>query len=134
MPRMEAIIPPVILRIFCAVALVLLSFAHQPVITGSSEFSASDFSSYTLPDGTSPVICATTPYKLSDKDGKKQNYYNTGCEACRLSSSIMCPEPPFSSGPRLNPVLAYSPLQVVPQFNRQIFPPSAPPQAPPVIL
>lgn len=135
MPQVKTILPAVFLRIICAAALILLSFAHQPVFTSQAVTIADDFSSYRLPDGTVPVICATSPYKLGDKDGNQPHYnFNNSCEACRISSSFLCPEPSVSSGPKLVPVLAYSPIQSLPQFRRNVFPPSAPPQAPPLIL
>jgi len=77
------------LRILCAIMLVCVSFAHQPVFSATST-DLQEFSEYVLPDGSMPVIC------ISDWDGDDNShpvgqYRSKNCEACRLSSAIVLP-------------------------------------------
>ena len=81
-------------RILCAIALLCLGFSHQPPTADAASISISDFEQYVLPDGTSPVLC------LSDMDGQSHGgkKAGNGCEACRLSASILLPAPGDVSG------------------------------------
>lgn len=78
------------LRILCAVAFLLLGFAHKPPVVDASPIPASEIADYILPDGTLPVLC------LPSEDGTaKHNHPDSGtfCEACRLAASTILPTP-----------------------------------------
>lgn len=76
-------------RILCAIALLCLGFTHQLPNADAASISISDFEQYVLPDGTLPVLC------LSDMDSQSHSStkVGNGCEACRLSASILLPAP-----------------------------------------
>lgn len=78
------------LRLFCALALACLAFAHRP-FSPADAFSlptASEMAAYRLPDGKLPVRCIT----VDAGSGKTQEHgKNPDCEACRLSASAAVP-------------------------------------------
>jgi hypothetical protein len=78
-----------LVRILCAIALLCLGFAHKPPTADAASISIAEFEQYVLPDGTLSVLC------LSDMDGQSHGDKNVGngCEACRLSASILLPAP-----------------------------------------
>ena len=111
----------VALRIFCAMLLVSLAFAHRPVIASP----AIDMTGYVLPDGSVSSLC------LPDQDGKQGKHIDHGCEACRFASNLAMPLPPtdaegFSGEPRAA-IFAFAPEP----FHPLNFPPNAPPRGPP---
>ena len=116
------------LRILCAVALLCVGFAHKPPVIGSATppgIPASEIAQYTLPDGTVPTLCLPT-------SGDDSHDHGSGCEACRLTASIMLPPPPVTAGERIAmPIDAFVPVRDE-AFHRQLFPPNAAPRAPPV--
>lgn len=79
------------LRIICAMAMLLLGFSHHAVSPAfaSVEAQQEDLSAYRLPDGSLPVLCLP---RSGDQD-KEHDGGSSGCEACRLSASVMLPEP-----------------------------------------
>jgi len=112
------------LRIICAIALVSLSFAHQPLALAKG--SSSNLSAYLLPDGSLPILCSS-----SGDGSKKGNGRTDTCEACRLATSIAVPLAP-SFGQRLAaPVSAIPNQPKIILVKHQSFPPAAPPRAPP---
>lgn len=76
-------------RIICALALLMVAFAHQtPAVSHKlAAYAGVDFAEYILPDGTLPDLCLTG----DDHDGHHAK--NNVCEACRISSSIDLPLP-----------------------------------------
>ncbi|YBV95679.1 hypothetical protein M1D80_18980 [Phyllobacteriaceae bacterium JZ32] len=117
-------------RFICALALVLLAFAHRPVDLGHG--SGVDLAAYTLPDGTVPVLCLPSGGNGGDH-GHHDDFYGNSCEACRISAAFACPVPPKTAGPVLSPgeTIAFAPAP--PVIWRSAYPPSAPPQAPPFV-
>jgi len=76
------------LRILCAAALLCLGFAHKPVYAQPTDDPASLY--YLLPDGTFADLCIGNVVH-----GKPQkSWLGAGCEACRLSASVLLPTPP----------------------------------------
>jgi hypothetical protein len=114
-------------RMVCALALVFVAFAHQPIEARPAN--QIDLAAYTLPDGTVPVLCLPGS---DDKDQHKSAWHGTGCEACRLSASFILPVPPFTSGPKVQPAQSLAIRREAVLIARSLFPPSAPPQAPPL--
>lgn len=76
-------------RIVCALALLMVAFAHNPLSVSDklAAYADVDFAEYILPDGTLPDLCLTG----DDHDGHHAN--SNGCEACRISSSADLPLP-----------------------------------------
>ena len=77
----------VLLRIFCAVLLLSLGFAHERLYAEPALDPAS--SRYLLPDGTFAGLC------IGDiRHGKPHKaWLGSGCDACRLASAILLPPP-----------------------------------------
>ncbi|NNU39521.1 hypothetical protein G9X64_24210 [Rhizobium sophorae] len=117
------------LRILCAVALVFVGFAHQLPAAAAGEFDPAELSQYVLPDGTLSTLCVTT----ADKSGQDQHdkAHLHGCEACRISTSILPPAPVDIAGAVI-PFAAAVELPIRTEaFHRQLFPPNGGPRAPP---
>ncbi|MBY3128676.1 DUF2946 family protein [Rhizobium laguerreae] len=117
------------LRILCAVALVFVGFAHQLPAVAAGEFDPAELAQYALPDGTLPTLCVTT----TDKSGQDQHdkAHSHGCEACRISTSILLPAPTDIAGATI-PFSAAVELPIRTEaFHRQLFPPNTGPRAPP---
>ena len=115
-------------RMLCALALVFVAFAHQPI--SASPASDIDLAAYTLPDGSVPVLCLDNKV---DQGSHKSAWHGNGCEACRLSASVILPVPPMASGLKDEPSsIAYDKARSGPD-RAQPLPPSAPPQAPPLV-
>ncbi len=84
------------MRIFCAVLMLSLGFAHKP-------FAATIVSSvildeaYRLPDGSFAEICeGHASGQIAHESGKSKDHSGTPsllCEACLLASSILLPTP-----------------------------------------
>ena len=79
----------VTVRVLSVLALLLLSFAHQPVF--ARQITPDVAAAYVLPDGSIGEICFGT-------DGVKDHGAPTGelasiCDYCRLAASILLPEP-----------------------------------------
>lgn len=83
------------LRIFCAVLLLSLGFAHKPLYAQSSADPASSF--YVLPDGSFSAICFDGAGHVQHPE--KSGWY--GCEACRIASGALLPPPPAGHVPAL---------------------------------
>jgi hypothetical protein len=98
-----------LVRITCALALLLVAFAHRPMAFAAVSF---DVSAYTLPDGTIPDLC------IPGNAGTGE-VHPTGCEFCRLAGAVILPEPSpefwrvLAAGERIAPLasaLAIPPL------------------------
>lgn len=78
------------LCVLCALAFLMLGFAHKPPVADAGQIPASEIAAYILPDGTLPVLC------LPSQDGKAKHHgHETGsvCEACRLAAATILPAP-----------------------------------------
>ncbi|WP_137156785.1 hypothetical protein [Rhizobium sp. FKL33] len=112
-----------LLRLFCALLLVMLGFAHKP----APSFAADPVPgfAYALPDGSIADICYG-----DDEDGAKKHASDRGCDACRLSASIHLPsveKAVYVPRPDLEPVI-YAWDEAL---QRLLLPPSASPRGPP---
>lgn len=87
-----------LLRIFCALLMLSLGFAHKPVQAIAAPTAAYD-EAYRLPDGTFAEICADhAGYQPAGHDkGRHSGDAILFCEACLLASSILVPVPDDSS-------------------------------------
>lgn len=118
----------ILTRIVCAIALLFVGLLHKPPSVSASVFTPAELAVYTLPDGTVPVLC------LPSEDGasKKHSHdFGSGCEACRLASAILLPEPlRIDSAIASSEADRFAPVRYE-AFYRQLFPPNASPRAPP---
>lgn len=115
------------LRILCAVALLFVGFAHQPV--SASQPGVFELAQYVLPDGTIPDLCLDGMV-----DGKAKHAGSVKCEACRIGSAILMPAPADLDGA----VLAFRFVAALPLVEEALHSrrdrPGAPPRAPPFLL
>ncbi len=115
---------PNLLRILCVVGLVMIGFAHKPVLADSTQ--AGTIVLAALPDGSLPTLC------FGETDGRKapaMAYH--GCDACRLSSSFVFVDPVFVAGPALDFAtnIAFYPRPA--KLARQVLPSGGGARAPP---
>lgn len=116
----------VVARALVALALVLVAFAHKPLgLSGHPDAWA-----HALPDGSPQVICTTAPDD-GGNGGSKGTLHTTGCEACRICSSVLLPVPESLGAPAPIASAALAVPRVAPVLERAAWPPSAPPHAPP---
>ncbi|MDR6821118.1 hypothetical protein J2X76_006319 [Neorhizobium sp. 2083] len=117
-----------VVRALCVLALLFVGFAHKPLNLDYHSIPASELAAYTLPDGTLPVLC------LPSEDGKTKHDghdLGSGCEACRLTASVLLPAPADMAGA---PIVRESERMVPVRseaFYRQLFPPNTAPRGPP---
>jgi hypothetical protein len=80
-------------RVLSALALLFLSFAHQPVF--ARQFAPAMAANYVLPDGTIADIC----FGLDGVDDHKSPHEALApvCDYCRLAGSIALPTSPSDS-------------------------------------
>ncbi|MEP3438506.1 MAG: hypothetical protein ABJN75_17245 [Hoeflea sp.] len=115
-----------LVRMLCALSLLLVAFAHRPLnLTDSvAGYSDVDVASFILPDGTLPDLC------LPGQDGP-YHFSAYHCEACRIVSSVDLPSP--FNGYVITRWSAAAEL-AVPQDARLAYPalrPGASPRGPP---
>lgn len=64
--------------------MIWIGLAHRPVIT-STTATTIDLAAYTLPDGSTPIICFG-----GEDDGKHSTLQ--GCPDCTIASAVIIPE------------------------------------------
>ena len=116
----------IFVRLICVLSLALVAFGHQPLSLPRANTLA--IAAHAFPDGSLPFICATDTAGKSDH---KQAHRN-GCDACRISSSFFLQPPDCVAAVERVEAPAILPLPAVPHVTRAAYPPSAPPQAPPL--
>jgi hypothetical protein len=94
-------------RILCAMLLLLLGFAHQPVQAAAPLDSYSE--AYRLPDGTFADICSEGDH------GHRTPAAKPLCEVCLLSASVILPPPGDETWPGRERASLANPLR---QFSR----------------
>ena len=111
------------LRILCAMLLVSAGLAHQPVM--AKPLQVRDLAIYVLPDGSVADLC------VPGDDGKPGKVMWHGCEACRIASSILVPEPPVDAAhiERTEIATDFAPVEFLPA--RVPLRPGATPRGPP---
>lgn len=136
-------IKPVLIRILCVLALVLLSFAHKPVdlsapllqmTAKSGTDSEPVFIRYeTMADGSIVSICVSEHSADADSHHKNHNMM-VDCEACRISAGFILATPPATGGPVVNKHHSTRDKRTALVLPRSsLYPPSAPPHAPPAL-
>ena len=90
-------------RIFCAVLMLSLGFAHKPVAAMAAPASLLD-EAYRLPDGSFAEICeGHAGVQIIHENGKTTDHSGKTslfCEACLLAASILLPTPDTTSWAR----------------------------------
>lgn len=112
-------------RLFAAFALLFLSFAHKPVL--AERLNPALGSEHLLPDGTFADICFGTEGVDHNHGRGKAPLRAAMCEACRLATSVLLPEPPADSTPAENGNWLVEPLPIEAQATRtplRLLPPS----------
>jgi len=117
----------IFVRLACALSLALVAFGHQPLALPRTNTLA--IAAHAFPDGSLPFICVTNTAGKSDH---KQAHRN-GCDACRVSSSFFVLAPDCVASVERIGLPAVLPLPSAPPVIRAAYPPSAPPQAPPLL-
>ncbi|MFS8113435.1 hypothetical protein QD460_17065 [Rhizobium jaguaris] len=117
-------------RIICALALMFVSFAHQPPIAKADELTPIELAQYQLPDGTRPVLCLTDK-GTDDKEHAKT--HAPGCEACRIAAAALLPAPPTDVCEHLALIGQDVLAPKTEAFHRQLYPPNTGPRAPPTL-
>ncbi|MFK5978368.1 MAG: hypothetical protein QM488_05725 [Rhizobiaceae bacterium] len=116
-----------VIRTVCAMSLVLLSFAHRPVVTASqNNMSSVELAAYALPDETALSFCL-----FGDLDG--ETGVERPCEFCRVAGSILLPRPSEDMEPDGLPVSVVFVVSVNMHRACVGFPPAAPPRGPPIV-
>lgn len=114
------------LRMLCAVALLFVGFAHQPA--SASQPDVFELAQYVLPDGTIPDLCLDGMV-----DGKAKHAMPIKCEACRIGSAMLMPQPADLAGA----LLAFRHVSALPLVEETLRSrrerPGAPPRAPPFL-
>ncbi|KQV70283.1 hypothetical protein [Rhizobium sp. Root1220] len=117
-----------LVRMTCAMALIFVGFAHQAPAFADGAFVPAEFAEYVLPDGTLPVICIAGKTDGKHTHGKAHAY---GCEACRISASILLRRPSDNGSERLRIEAAAALPYKARAYGSRVFPPSKGPRAPP---
>ncbi|MFK3664367.1 hypothetical protein ACI2JN_03815 [Ochrobactrum teleogrylli] len=119
------------IRLLSVLALMLVAFAHKPIDLNAPD--SYQLAQYQLPDGTYPVLCIGDQGEKQNHQGHDKHVSSESCEACRIASGFLCPTPESSTAP--SPHVAITHCFAPPQLAlfRSVYPPSAPPQAPPIV-
>ncbi|MBB4954897.1 uncharacterized protein (UPF0264 family) [Agrobacterium vitis] len=112
------------------IALFAVGFAHKAPVASASPLSISELAAYTLPDGSLPVLCISDQ-AVSDHDQDHKHKANGGCEACRISASILLALPTDTASllVKLDRKLTLPRRQDA--LVVRLFPPNTAPRAPP---
>jgi len=116
----------IFVRLACVLSLALVAFGHEPLVLPRADTLA--IAAHAFPDGTLPVICTTDTAGKGDHTKAHRN----GCDACRISSSFFVPAPDCVASVERIGMPTVLPLPSAPPVIRAAYPPSAPPQAPPL--
>lgn len=116
----------VFVRLACVLSLALVAFGHDPLVLPRTDTLA--IAAHAFPDGSLPVICTTDTAGKGDHSQAHRN----GCDACRISSSFFLPAPDCVASVERIGMPVVLPLPSAPPVIRAAYPPSAPPQAPPL--
>jgi hypothetical protein len=116
----------VFVRLACVLSLALVAFGHDPLVLPRTDTLA--IAAHAFPEGSLPVICTTDTAGKGDHTQAHRN----GCDACRISSSFFLPAPDCVASIERIGMPAVLPLPSAPPVIRAAYPPSAPPQAPPL--
>lgn len=119
-------------RLICALALIMVGFAHKPPASNHPVFNFAELAAYTLPDGTIPTLCITVTDHEHPDHHEHDGHLAKGCEACRIAAATLFPSPPNNAGAGI--IRSFTavaiPAYAQPVLHR-ILPPNQGPRAPP---
>lgn len=119
-------------RLICALALIMVGFAHKPPVSDHPVFNLAELAAYTLPDGTVPTLCITVTDDNHSDHHQHDGHLAKGCEACRIAAATLLPIPPDDADASI--VRRFTdvdgPAYVQPPLRR-LLPPNRGPRAPP---
>jgi hypothetical protein len=115
-------------RILCALAILFVGFAHQPVAIADTI--PDELAFYTFPDGTQPVICISDDETTGHTD---KHFHNHGCDACRIAASALLPTPADATGDPLQFASSTVLPIVVEAVPQRVIPRNTAPRAPPAL-
>ncbi|WJH41689.1 hypothetical protein N7E02_15485 [Aliirhizobium terrae] len=119
-------------RLICALALIMIGFAHKPPASNHPVFNLAELAAYTLPDGTIPTLCITVTDDDHTDHHQHDGHLAKGCEACRIAAAAALPSP--SDHAHAGIVRSFTavaiPAYAQPSLHR-ILPPNQGPRAPP---
>ncbi|MFJ6324672.1 MULTISPECIES: hypothetical protein [unclassified Rhizobium] len=118
-----------VVRTLCALSLLLVGFAHQVPALPAKQLSPAELAQYILPDGTLPTLCVTVIDGAGQEHGKVGHL--TGCEACRISASVVLPVPADVVGAPIGFAFTVELPRRAEAIHRQLYPPNTGPRAPP---
>lgn len=81
----------VTVRVLSALALLFLSFAHQPLF--ARQITPAMSADYVLPDGTTGDICFGLDGVEKSDHGSSHEELAPVCDYCRLAASVLLPSP-----------------------------------------
>ncbi len=84
------------LRLVCAMAMLVLGFAHHAPSLDARGLSASELAQYVLPDGTLPDFCLSI-----QEDGSGTTVKKSECVACRIGNGLVPPSRHDVDGERI---------------------------------
>lgn len=119
------------LCVICALAFLLLGFAHKAPVVDAGAIPASEIAAFILPDGSLPMLC------LSSGDGKTNHHGQeaTGfCETCRLAAATILPEPTDSWGALILREIAHSQLETIALAPPSFLPSGTSARGPPPVI
>jgi hypothetical protein len=117
-------------HLVCAIALMLVGFAHQPPVINTSSGTI-DVSQYVLPDGSLPIFCITD--NGGDEQSRGKMHMVHGCDACQITASILLPMPADEAGHAMQFAAAIPVVMTMDVFGRPLYPPNTGPTGPPAI-
>jgi hypothetical protein len=115
----------------CMFALLVVGFAHKIPSLSDAPLTPSEIVAYTLPDGTLPVLCISDQ-ATTDQQQDHKHKTNSGCEACRISASILLPAPADTVGLPAKFTLRQIFQRIEEPVVARIFSPNTSPRAPPI--
>lgn len=80
-------LPAHFVRLACALAIVVIAFAHRPGMLPPGFMPSEQLAAYVLPDGSLPDLCLP-------ETGSKGAFKAKPCEFCRIAGAALPPGPP----------------------------------------
>lgn len=120
-------------RLICALALIMVGFAHKAPILDHPVFNLAQLAAYTLPDGTVPTLCITVQDDSHTDHPDQDAHPAKECEACRIASATLMPTPPDTGVAIVRSFVIVDPAPHYQVTQRRLLPPNQGPRAPPSI-
>lgn len=113
-------------RFFCVLSLVLVGFAHRPVVYAAPI--TTDLSAYVLPDGSLPSFCQAG-VGSDGQPGARSGH----CEFCRIAGAAVLPSPLATPDAMFVLVRTAHVFAADDRPAARVFAPGTPPRGPPLL-